>query len=320
MAARSRAISSRPAARSIGSRVGFRPVLAAWLPESRPQRHRRATRSPTASPAATSTASRSTRASISTGALQHRERLRHRHAVDRRQLAHHRRRAATTRRRSTTRPHQTRHGRARSTATTRSTGSIPRPASRSTRRRRSERVRRLQRRQPRADVDRTRLRRPGSPCKLPNAHGRRSAARSGRHQDGRSRSPRRHVPTPDQLDVGLLHGRKRQTTSCSCRPTQTGFGYFKNFGKTRRQRRRGEPQHHTGARNTSAAATHIWTRRTKAPRRSAAQVTARTMQPPRDAEVSTASSRSCRATTFPSIPAHTFKAYADDQGDRHVFR
>ena len=63
--------------------------------------------------------------------------------------------------------------------------------------------------------------------------GRRSAARSGRHQNLGSRRPRRarhrSRGTPAYSSPTIT------TTSCSSRQHRRGFGYFKNFGSTRRQ-------------------------------------------------------------------------------------
>ena len=75
---------------------------------------------------------------------------------------------------------------------------------------------------------------PANPCKLPNCVRGRSAAQAGRHHHVRSRRARRRGRQlrlePRRVPLG-----QQAMTCCSSRTTPSGFGYFKNFGKTRRQ-------------------------------------------------------------------------------------
>ena len=99
----------------------------------------------------------------------------------------------------------------------------------------AQRVRRLQRGQPRADVDRARLRRSRSALQAAERDGRRPAARSGRDQNRRSRPPRRHVADAQtSWTVGFFTA-ENVNDILFVSSTQSGFGYFKNFGNTRRQ-------------------------------------------------------------------------------------
>ncbi len=92
----------------------------------------------------------------------------------------------------------------------------------------------LQRGQPRADVDRARLRRSEQPVQAAERDGRRSAARqvvTRNVEAGVRGASRRQLA----LERRACSAPTTVTTSCSSLDEQTGFGYFKNFGKTRRQ-------------------------------------------------------------------------------------
>ena len=91
---------------------------------------------------------------------------------------------------------------------------------------------------------------------------------------------------------------------------QTGFGYFKNFGETRRQGFELSVNGRAGARHGRRAATPSWTRPTRARRPSTARATAPTTPAGVGLEGTIEIEPGDR---IPLIPAHMFKAYADIQ-------
>ena len=94
----------------------------------------------------------------------------------------------------------------------------------------AEPLRRLQRGQPRADVDRARLRRSGPAVQAAERDGRRSAARPGRDAHVRSRRARRKRGA-GRAGTPACFAPSNRDDILFVASTQTGFGYFKNFGK-----------------------------------------------------------------------------------------
>ena len=185
----------------------------------------------------------------------HVERLCHRHAVDRQHLASHRVRTLQPDVDPESRPHSAR--RRRRLARRRSRV----PAIQSRRGRdvqpvpRGQYLWRLQRGQPRGNVDRARLREPGRAVQAAERDGRRPAAQSGRHADTRGGRPR-SVPRRVSWNAGVFRAGNHDDI-LFVTSEQTGFGYFRNFGETRRQGHRARRERSASDASRSAQATPI---------------------------------------------------------------
>ena len=97
-----------------------------------------------------------------------------------------------------------------------------------------ERLPRLQRRQPHADGHRARLRRSGKPVPPAQRHGRRPALETGGDEDVGSWPARQAGPSVARWSAGLFRAENHDDILFVA-DNQAGFGYFKNFGKTRHQ-------------------------------------------------------------------------------------
>ena len=97
---------------------------------------------------------------------------------------------------------------------------------------RAQRLRRLQRRQPRRHVDRARLRRSGGAVQAAQRDGRRPAARTGRDAE-RWKAAARGQYRGVSWNAGVFRAANRDDI-LFVTSEQTGFGYFRNFGETRR--------------------------------------------------------------------------------------
>ena len=165
-------------------------------------------------------------------------------------------------------------GRARSTATTRFSRFNPAVGVTFSPSRDAQCLRRLQRRQPRGDVDRAGLRRPGGAVQAAQRDGRRPAARAGRHADVGSGRARRAIAASN-WNAGALP--RRQPRRHPVR--HVGADRLRLLQELRRDapagdRARRERPGRTG--HASAPATRSSTRRSRARRRSTARATAPT--------------------------------------------
>ena len=159
-----------------------------------------------------------------------------------------------------------------------------------------ERLRRLQRGQPRAHVDRARVRRSRGAVQASQRHGR-AIHRSSRSSPGPWRpacggSRRASAGTP------ALFRAENNDDILFVMSDQTGFGYFRNFGETRRQ---GVElgMHARIGRCHRRRRLHVpRARRTRARKRSTARATAATTRRRRESRASRDRSRSSRATGF----------------------
>ena len=137
---------------------------------------------------------------------------------------------------------------------------------------------------------------PGRAVQAAERDGRRSAARPGRHADGRSRRAR--LVSRHRTGAPVVFRADNRDDILFVLSEQTGFGYFRNFGETRRKGIELEREPPVRTLQRSAAATHSSTRPTKARRASTARATAPTTPQRREDAGSRARLKSCRATAF----------------------
>ena len=161
------------------------------------------------------------------------------------------------------------------------------------------------------DLDRTGLRRSGRTVQAPECAGGRSAAGSGRHADvgsGRARRTRRR-----HLERRACSRPATSDDILFVASTQTGFGYFKNFGSTRRQGLELGVNGRHG--RWSGGAGYTWLDATfeSAGNGQRQRATARTTRLPRAARDSKARSTIRPGDRIPLIPRHMLKAFADCQ-------
>ena len=143
--------------------------------------------------------------------------------------------------------------------------------------------------------------------------GRRSAARSGRDQERRSRRARalQHAsPGTPAFSAPRNHDDILFVTS-----DQTGFGYFRNFGRTLRRGHRARRARPGRAVDARAPATPFSPRRSRARKPSTARATARN-DAARDGDARRRRHDRDRARRSPAArPAALFKAFADCRAD-----